>query len=131
MYAHRARRARVAHRPPRATPSLRTERRPKRRRETRTTAGDGTREEQEEKNTAARDVPAELRRRGPPAMYARRARRPSPLARRALAPQGAATEMKTPDKDEDRPDNAGEAAAGKKKKRSTGAESAVGQRAHS
>ena len=43
MYARRARRARVARRPPRAAPSLSTERRPKRRRETRTTTGDGTR----------------------------------------------------------------------------------------
>ena len=35
--------ARVARRPPRAAPSLSTEGRPKRRRETRTTTGDGTR----------------------------------------------------------------------------------------
>ena len=41
--ARRARRARVARRPPRAAPSLSTEGRPKRRRETRTTTGDGTR----------------------------------------------------------------------------------------
>ena len=63
MYARRARRAHVARRPPRAVPSLSTERRPKRRHETRTTTGDGTREEDEkERTTAARDVPAELRR---------------------------------------------------------------------
>jgi len=44
-HARRARRARVTSRSARAAPSLRTERRPKRRRETRTTSGDGTREE--------------------------------------------------------------------------------------
>ena len=119
IYARRARRARVTRRPPCVAPSLRTERRPKRRRETRTTAGDGTREEQEGKNTAARDVPAELRRREPPAMYARRARRPSPRARRALAPQGAATEEKTPDEDEDR--RRGERRGRDKKHRGTAA----------
>ena len=44
-HARRARRARVTRRSARAAPSLRTQRRPKRRRETRTTSGDGTREE--------------------------------------------------------------------------------------
>ena len=83
-------------------------------------ATDGTREEdQEERTTAARDVPAELRRREPPAMYARRARRPSPRARRALAPQGAATEEKTPDEDEDR--RRGERRGRDKKHRGTAA----------
>ena len=59
MYARRARHARVALRTPRAAPSLRTERRPNRRREKRTKTGDGTREEEEERTTAARHVPAE------------------------------------------------------------------------
>ena len=54
MYARRARRARVARRPPRAVPSLSTERRPKRRRETRTTTGDGTRKEDEKERPPRR-----------------------------------------------------------------------------
>ena len=75
MYARRVRRAGVARRPQRAAPSLSTERRPKRRRETRTTTGDGMREEDEERTTAARDVPAEVRRREPPTRAPRTARR--------------------------------------------------------
>jgi hypothetical protein len=74
MHARCARRARVAHRPACAAPSLHTRRRAKRRRKTRTTTGDRTREEQE-KTTQARDVRAEVRRLEPPAMFARRARR--------------------------------------------------------
>ena len=51
MYARRARRARAdpsVH--PRTVPSLRTERRPKRRRETKTTTSDRTREEDEDED---------------------------------------------------------------------------------
>ena len=64
-----ARASPVARRSARAAPSLRTERRPKRRRETRTTTGDRTREKNQgprRKSTTARDVPARLRRREPP-----------------------------------------------------------------
>ena len=66
MNARRARLARVTRRSARAAPSLRMERRVKRRRETRTTTGNRKREEEEEKTTTARDVRAQLRRREPP-----------------------------------------------------------------
>lgn len=66
MHVRRARGARVARYSARAAPSLSTERRPKRRRETRTTTGD--RSTKEDKTTTARDVRAELRRREPPTL---------------------------------------------------------------
>ena len=87
MYARRARRARVARRPPRTAPSLSTERRPKRRRETRTTTGDGMREEDEERTTAACASASPRPARSPwrRAKAARRVCAPAPAERRTTS----------------------------------------------
>ena len=85
MYARRARRARVARPPPCAVPSLSTEPRPKRRRETRTTTGDGTRKE-DEKERPPRRAMSRLSCGGknyPRCTRAARVARTSPVAPRA------------------------------------------------
>ena len=91
MNARRARLARVNRRSARAAPSLRTERRVKRRRETRTTTGNRKREEEEEKTTTARDVRAQLRRREPPTPRGAFDRSTIRTERERAAPRGRST----------------------------------------